>query len=188
MAYHLIMRKLTHAEISDRRVTLEAIRPADRLPVVVIVDSVRSLYNVGSIFRTSDGVLIERLVLTGYTPRPPRKEIDKTALGATLSVPWEYVKEPAAAVRDLKVAGYKAFSLELTDHVKPYYTVTPAEFPLCLVIGNEISGVSNAVLAECDGAIEIPQFGIKQSLNVAVAYGVAVFELSRIWRLAQSAP
>jgi tRNA G18 (ribose-2'-O)-methylase SpoU len=176
------MRKLSHSEITNKRKNLNDIRPADRLPVVVVVDSVRSLYNVGSIFRTSDGVLLEKLILTGFTPRPPRKEIEKTALGATQSVPWEYVKEPAEAIRHFKDSGYHAFCLELTDQVIPYYDVTVAQYPLCLVIGNEITGVSRDVLAECEKAIEIPQFGIKQSLNVAVAYGVAIFELSRIWR------
>ena len=180
------MRKLTHSEIANKRPKLDHIQPADRLPVVVVVDSVRSLYNVGSIFRTSDGVLVEKLILTGFTPRPPRKEIEKTALGSTQSVPWEYIKGPAEAVRQLKTSGYHAFCLELTDEVVPYYDVSPAHFPLCLVIGNEITGVSKDVLAECDTAIEIPQFGIKQSLNVAVAYGVAIFELSRIWRTANN--
>ena len=176
------MRKLTHAEISTKRIKLEAIQPADRLPVVVVLDSIRSLYNVGSIFRTSDGVLLERLILSGFTPKPPRKEIDKTALGATLSVPWEYAEDPVEAVRALKRSGYHTCCLELTDEVTPYYDVTPDDFPLCLVIGNEITGVSKEVIAECEKSIEIPQFGIKQSLNVAVAYGVAIFELSKIWR------
>lgn len=180
------MRKLAHSEIARKRTTLDEIQPADRLPVVVVVDNVRSLYNVGSIFRTSDGVLLEKLILTGFTPRPPRKEIEKTALGATQSVPWEHVKDPAEAVRQLKLSGYHAYCLELTDDVVPYYDVSPAHYPLCLVIGNEITGVSKDVLAECDKAIEIPQFGIKQSLNVAVAYGVAIFELSRIWRASRN--
>ncbi len=153
-----------------------------------MVDSVRSLYNVGSIFRTSDGVLLEKLILTGFTPTPPRKEIEKTALGATQSVPWEYVKDPVRAVKQLKLAGYRACCLELTDDVAPYYDVSPDQYPLCLIIGNEISGVSKEVLAECDMAIEIPQFGIKQSLNVAVAYGVAVYELSKIWRGSRDHP
>ena len=180
------MRKLAHSEIARKRTTLDEIQPADRLPVVVVVDNVRSLYNVGSIFRTSDGVLLEKLILTGFTPRPPRKEIEKTALGATQSVPWEHVKDPAEAVRQLKLSGYHAYCLELTDDVVPYNDVSPAHYPLCLVIGNEITGVSKDVLAECDKAIEIPQFGIKQSLNVAVAYGVAIFELSRIWRASRN--
>jgi tRNA G18 (ribose-2'-O)-methylase SpoU len=176
------MRKLTHDEITAKRTTLDRIQHTDRLPVVAVVDSVRSLYNVGSIFRTSDGVLLEKLILTGFTPRPPRKEIDKTALGATLSVPWEYIKDPTAAVRTMKEAGYTAVCLEITDDVIPYYAITPRYYPLCLVVGNEITGVSREVMAECSAAIEIPQFGIKQSLNVAVAYGIAIFELNRIWR------
>ena len=180
--YLVAMRKLTHSEIASKRATLESLASAERLPVSVVVDNVRSLYNVGSIFRTSDGVLIDRLILTGFTPTPPRKEIDKTALGATQSVPWEYYKEPSEAIRSLKKTGYKACCLEITDTVIPYYSVKPMDFPLCLVIGNEITGVSKDALAECDLALEIPQFGIKQSLNVAVAYGIAIFELNRIWK------
>ena len=180
--YLVVMRKLTHEEIALKRQSLESLGSVDRLPVSVVVDSVRSLYNVGSIFRTSDGVLVERLILTGFTPIPPRKEIDKTALGATQSVPWEYVKEPREAIRSLRNSGLKACCLEITDRVVPYYSIQPADFPLCLVIGNEITGVSKEALAECDLALEIPQFGIKQSLNVAVAYGIAIFELNRIWK------
>ncbi len=180
------MRKLTHHEITSKRASLDLIHLAPRLPVAVIVDNVRSLYNVGSIFRTSDGVLLEKLALTGFTPVPPRREIDKTALGATQSVPWEYIEKPADAVRKYKEAGYNACCLELTDAVVPYHRVLPRDFPLCLVIGNEITGVSKSALAECDIALEIPQYGIKQSLNVAVAYGIAIFELNRIWRSAAS--
>jgi 23S rRNA (guanosine2251-2'-O)-methyltransferase len=176
------MRKLAHSEIAARRSSLDSIQPDQRLPVTVIVDNVRSLYNVGSIFRTSDGVLLQKLILTGFTPRPPRKEIEKTALGATQSVPWEYLKEPLEALRRFKRAGLKACCLELTDSTIPYYNLKPADFPLCLVVGNEITGVSKEMIAECDVALEIPQYGIKQSLNVAVAYGVAIFELNRIWR------
>ena len=180
------MRKLTHAEITAKRENLDTLSLAPRLPVSVVVDNVRSLYNVGSIFRTSDGALINKLVLTGFTPTPPRREIDKTALGATQSVPWSYEKEPREAIRQLKSQGFKACCLELTDKVIPYYDVLSADFPLCLVIGNEITGVSKDALAECDLALEIPQFGIKQSLNVAVAYGIAIFELNRIWRAGQT--
>ncbi|HAL57587.1 MAG TPA: RNA methyltransferase [Bacteroidetes bacterium] len=176
------MRKLTHAEIAENRKKIETIRASDRLPVTVIVDNVRSLYNVGSIFRTSDGVLLEKLILTGFTPTPPRKEIEKTALGSTLTVPWEYVKNPRDALASLRKSGVKVWCLELTDVPCPYYDLEPADFPLGLVLGNEITGVSKEVIAECDAALEIPQFGIKQSLNVAVAYGIAIFELSRIWR------
>lgn len=184
--YLVAMRKLTHTEISAKRASLESLGAVERLPVAVVADNVRSLYNVGSIFRTSDGALIDRLILTGFTPTPPRKEIDKTALGATLSVPWEYSKAPVDAIRKLKQNGYKACCLEITDSVIPYYSITPADFPICLIIGNEITGVSKDALAECDLALEIPQFGIKQSLNVAVAYGIAIFELNRIWKAEKS--
>ena len=160
------MKKLTHAEIGERRAKKESLASLQRLPVTVVVDSVRSLYNVGSIFRTSDGVLLEKLILTGFTPTPPRKEIEKTALGATESVPWEYVRDPGEAIRGLKRGGLKAFCLELTDTMVPYHAIRKPDFPLLLVIGNEITGVSKEALSECDLALEIPQFGIKQSLNV----------------------
>ncbi len=176
------MKKLSHAEISEHRTPIEKIDTVQRLPLVVIVDNVRSLYNVGSIFRTSDGAMIEKLILAGFTPHPPRKEIEKTALGATKSVPWEYIKHPIEAIEPLKQSGYKIICLELTDHSIPYYNTTPEQFPMCLVVGNEITGVSKEVIELCDGAIEIPMFGTKQSLNVAVAYGIAVFELATIWR------
>ncbi len=177
-----VMRKLTHAEISSKRVPEEQITQAMRLPLAVLVDNVRSLYNVGSIFRTSDGAMIEKLILAGFTPHPPRKEIDKTALGSTKSVPWEFTKQPAEHLRSLKERGYKPCCLELTDASIHYFDVQKRDFPLCLVLGNEITGVSKELIELCDMSIEIPMYGMKQSLNVAVAYGIAVFELAKIWR------
>ena len=176
------MRKLTHAEISTKRVPEEQIENASRIPLIVLVDNVRSLYNVGSIFRTSDGVMIEKLILAGFTPYPPRKEIERTALGSTKSVPWEYTKHPTEYINKLKNHGYKICCLELTDNSIHYNDIKTTDFPLCLVIGNEISGVSKDIIGLCDLAIEIPMYGIKQSLNVAVAYGIAAFELAKIWR------
>jgi len=176
------MRKLTHAEISTQRIKEEQVENAVRVPLIVLVDNVRSLYNVGSIFRTSDGVMIEKLILAGFTPHPPRKEIEKTALGSTKSVPWEYIKQPTETIQKLKERGYKICCLELTDKSINYNDIKSADFPICLVIGNEINGVSKEVIELCDLAIEIPMYGIKQSLNVAVAYGIAVFELARLWR------
>ncbi len=176
------MKKLTHAEIAAHRVPLNKIADARRVPLTVIVDNVRSLYNVGSIFRTSDGAMIEKLILTGFTPYPPRKEIEKTALGATETIPWEYCKDPLPALRKLKNTGYTICCLELTDTGIPYYEITANAFPLCLVIGNEITGISKEIMDESDCAIEIPMHGMKQSLNVAVAYGISVFELTRLWR------
>ncbi len=176
------MRKRSHEEIARQRITVEESARAPRVPLVVVVDSVRSLYNVGSIFRTADAARIERLLLTGFSPHPPRKEIEKTALGATKTVPWEYVRDPAEAIRAYRDRGYRALGLELTDSSMPYHAIRPVDFPICLAIGNEITGVSAHVLNECDGAVEIPMFGMKQSLNVAVAFGIAVYEMGRIWR------
>lgn len=175
------MKKLTHEEISKNRLKLENISSANKMPVAVLLNSIRSNYNVGSIFRTSDGAMIEKLYLCGYTPAPPKKEILKTALGSTESVAWEYVKDAKDVVRSLKEKGYKIVALELTDKGIDYTEVKRNDFPLCLIIGNEITGVNQELLDECDFAIEIPQFGIKQSLNVAVAYGVAIFGLRKIF-------
>ncbi len=180
------MRKLTHDEISKKRSSLELIPTVKKLPVYVLLNSIRSNYNVGSIFRTSDGAMIEKLFLCGYTPHPPKpdlprgkKEILKTALGATESVSWEYVKDATSVVKKLKSDGIKICALELTENSKPYYEISKDDFPLCLIVGNEISGVSQELLDLCDFSIEIPQYGIKQSLNVAVAYGIAVFEMRK---------
>ncbi|MEG8946350.1 RNA methyltransferase [Rosettibacter firmus] len=175
------MKKLTHEEISKNRSTLETLHQVKKLPVYVVLNSIRSSYNVGSIFRTSDGAMIEKLYLCGYTPHPPKKEVLKTALGSQESVTWEYVKDPKEVIIDLKNKGIKICALELTDSSIPYYNVTKNDFPLCLLIGNEISGVSQDLLDLCDFSIEIPQYGIKQSLNVAVAYGIAIFDLRRIY-------
>ena len=175
------MHKLTHDEIAKKRYSLEQLSTETRNPICVLLENVRSLYNVGSIFRTSDGARISKLILSGYTPHPPRKEIEKTALGATESVPWEYVKDPMSAISELKASGMNICVLEHTDRSVTYYSAAKKHFPLCLVVGNEITGVSKKIITSADMGIEIPMLGIKQSLNVAVAYGIAVFELTRVW-------
>ena len=175
------MKKLTHDEISRKRSTLGTLDNVKKLPVYVLLDSIRSNYNVGSIFRTSDGVMIEKLFLCGYTPHPPKKEILKTALGSTESIKWEYIKSPKEIILKLKDEGIKICALELTAGSKHYSDISGADFPLCLLVGNEITGVSQELLDLCDFSLEIPQFGIKQSLNVAVAYGIAIFELRKIF-------
>jgi 23S rRNA (guanosine2251-2'-O)-methyltransferase len=177
------MKKLTHDEIAQKRSTLETLSNVKKLPVFVVLNSIRSNYNVGSIFRTSDGVMIKKLFLCGYTPYPPKKEILKTALGSTESVNWEYIKDPKEIILKLKKEGIKICALELTTKSKQYYEISPVDFPMCLLVGNEITGVSQDLLDLCDFSIEIPQYGIKQSLNVAVAYGVAIFELRKIFDL-----
>ena len=173
------MRKLTYDEITRKRFTLEQLQREKRFPIYVLLDNIRSLYNVGSIFRTSDGARIAKLILCGYTPHPPRKEIEKTALGSTSSVPWEYIKDPVVAITNLKSQGIRICILEHTDQSVPYYSITKDDFPLCLVVGNEITGVSKDIISQADLATEIPMYGLKQSLNAAVAYGVAVFEFVR---------
>jgi tRNA G18 (ribose-2'-O)-methylase SpoU len=175
------MKKLTHDEISQKRSTLETLNEVNKLPVYVLLDSIRSNYNVGSIFRTSDGAMIEKLYLCGYTPHPPKKEILKTALGSTESVKWEYVKDPKDVVLKLKNEGVKICALELTSKSKHYYETSPKDFPLCMIVGNEITGVSQELIDLCDFSLEIPQYGIKQSLNVAVAYGISIFELRKVF-------
>lgn len=175
------MKKLTHEEISKNRSTLDSLHLVKKLPLYVVLDSIRSSYNAGSIFRTSDGAMIEKLYLCGYTPHPPKKEVLKTALGSQDSVAWEYVKDAKEVVASLKQMGVKICALELTGQSKKYYELTKNDFPLCLIVGNEITGVSQDLLDLCDCSIEIPQYGIKQSLNVAVAYGISVFDLRRIF-------
>jgi 23S rRNA (guanosine2251-2'-O)-methyltransferase len=189
------MKKLTHDEISEKRFTLDNLHKSKKMPVYVILNSIRSNYNVGSIFRTSDGAMIEKLYLCGYTPYPPKskedtkgktssagkKEILKTALGSTDSVSWEYVKDPAEVIRGLKEKGVKICALEITTKSKLYNEVIRDDLPLCLIVGNEITGVAQELIDLCDFSLEIPQYGIKQSLNVAVAYGIAIFEIRKIF-------
>jgi tRNA G18 (ribose-2'-O)-methylase SpoU len=147
----------------------------------MLVD-VRSLYNVGSIFRSSDGALIRRLYLCGFTPRPPRKELEKTALGATEAVPWVHFPRALDAIAELKSEGVRICVLEQTTGAIPYYHMKGSDLPCCLVVGNEVTGLPPEVVAAADTAVEIPMYGTKQSLNVAVAYGIAIFELVRIWK------
>ncbi|PID63088.1 MAG: RNA methyltransferase [Ignavibacteriae bacterium] len=177
------MKKLTHAEISENRATVETIDSVKKLPVVVILNSIRSSYNVGSIFRTSDGAMIEKLYACGYTPHPPQKEVLKTALGSQASVNWEFVKNPLNVVKKYKEKDYTICALEQTDKNISYAELSKDKLPLCLIVGNEITGVNQELIDLCDLSIEIPQYGIKQSLNVAVAYGIAIFELRKIFDL-----
>jgi tRNA G18 (ribose-2'-O)-methylase SpoU len=150
----------------------------------VLLDNIRSLGNVGSIFRTSDAVLARKLYLTGLTGRPPRPEITKTALGAEETVPWEHVSDPRKAVSLLKEMGVAVVALEQTDASVPFDAfVYP--FPACLVVGHEVTGVSTDILSLADGAVELPMNGSKESLNVSVAFGIAVYEMARQWHARQ---
>ncbi len=168
--------KLSYEEISARRYREEEAANIERIPVVVVLENVRSLYNVGSIFRTSDAVAVEKIWLTGFTGKPPRKEIDKTALGAVQTVPWEYEKDSLKVVKNLKNDGYTIAVLEHCHESENIFTYRPLG-KTALILGNEVFGVTDEVAARADVALEIPMFGVKQSLNVSVAYGIAVYAL-----------
>lgn len=170
------MRKISYLDLIDASPSLEEIHQIPRKPIAVLLDNIRSLYNIGSIFRTSDAAGIEKIYLCGITGQPPRAEIHKAALGAEKSVPWEYSSTAIERVQHLKLKHYNIVILEHTDQ-SVQYDQAKFEFPLCLVVGHEISGVSDEIVDLADLAIQIPMHGIKQSLNVSVAYGIAIFEI-----------
>lgn len=145
--------------------------------VYVLLNNIRSLHNVGSIFRTSDGAGVKKIFLTGQTGYPPREEISKTALGAEECVPWEYYIDPLDCIKKLKKDGVNIVALEQTEKSVDYLKFKP-EYPLCLVVGHEIEGVQKKILSLCDSCIEIPMRGKKQSLNVSVAFGIVAYGLT----------
>ena len=174
------MRKLAHEEII--RPDPAEVESLPKHPISVLVEDVRSIYNVGSIFRTSDACLIEKIYLTGISGTPENRRLHKSALGAQDTVEWEYVDDAAALLQSLHEEGFTVAVLEHTTRPSRAADLSTADFPLCLIVGNELRGVSEAAIAAADIALEIPQFGAKQSLNVAVAYGVAVYDLVRRYR------
>ena len=151
------------------------------MPVTVVLDNVRSMYNVGAFFRTADGAAVEKLHLCGITGQPPKTAISKTALGAEESVAWEHSWEPVPVVEDLRRRGYEIAAIETTLHAVDLYDWTP-RFPVCLVFGHEVDGIRPEVSRLCDTHIRIPMLGIKHSLNVATAGGVVIYELLRKYR------
>jgi tRNA G18 (ribose-2'-O)-methylase SpoU len=172
------MKKLQLEELG--RISIDEFRTSTKMPVVILLDNVRSLHNVGSAFRTADAFRCERMVLTGITGTPPHREIHKTALGATDSVAWEYAPLPEDAARKMKEAGYKIVVVEQTTESLPLQKFTPETGDrICLVFGNEISGVSENIIALADTAVEIPQSGTKHSLNISVCVGIVCWELFR---------
>ncbi len=171
----MTFRKLRGEEMN--RLSPNAFRAAEKFPIYVLLQNIRSMWNVGAIFRSCDATRIQKVIITGYTATPPRKEIDKTALGATEWVEWEYVQNPLDAISQLKSNGVTIAALELTTPSTPYDSLSQKHFPLCLIVGNEVSGIDDDVLAQCDLSLEIPQFGVKHSLNVAVSVGIALYAL-----------
>lgn len=176
------LKKLLHGEILNERLTVSEAKHVRRFPISLLVHNVRSLYNVGSIFRTCDSARVSELILCGFTPHPPRKEIEKTALGAVETVPWRYEKDIFKAIQKIKEQKIKVIALEITDKKRSYDSLELSDFPLCIVAGNEITGLDDEILSVCDDAIEIPMYGVKHSLNVSVSVGIALFESLRKWQ------
>lgn len=172
---------------NDELKVLQANRPKRTMPALVLLENIRSMFNVGSFFRTVDGAGGAGIVLTGFTAHPPRKEIAKVALGAEDVVPWEHIRDPIEAARAVKARGYRLLAVEQTEGGENLYGVK-IPFPCCLVFGHEVDGVSDALLAECDGAVEAPMHGTKESLNVAVCAGVVLFEVRRQFDLTEESP
>ena len=172
-------RKLSHQEIVARQQKVIGQKP---VPLVLVLDNVRSAHNVGAAFRTADGAGIEKILLCGITGYPPNAQIAKTALGAERSVNWEYYADVSQAVKDMKARGYQIVLLEQTDTSFDYRDFE-AKQPVCLVLGHEVDGVSDALLPLADRALEIPMHREKNSLNVSVACGISVYHISRSLRV-----
>jgi len=174
------MRKLAHLEIP--RPSPAELSELSRHPIRVILNNIRSVYNVGSIFRTADAARIEHIYVTGYTATPDHRSVHKTALGAQDMVPWSYVKEPFEAIHACRADNFIIAALEITDTPTDTRQLTVEHFPLCMIVGNEVSGVDDTLVDRSDLALEIPQFGAKQSLNASVAFGIAIFDAVRTYR------
>lgn len=161
------------------RKSVEDFKLADKKPLVVVMDHIRSMHNVGSVFRTADAFLISGICLCGFTPQPPHRDIHKTALGATDSVDWLYYENTVDAVLALKERGYKVLAIEQTEGSMMLDAYEHKQVPTAFVFGNEVDGVSDEVIQVCDGVIEIPQWGMKHSLNISVAAAVVLWEFVR---------
>ncbi|MFH0842495.1 MAG: RNA methyltransferase [Bacteroidota bacterium] len=172
------MRKLQNKELG--RKSIDQFKKSGKLPLIIVLDNVRSQGNVGSVFRTADAFLVEAVYLCGITATPPHREIQKTALGATESIEWKYFKDTSAAVRELKTAGYKIIGIEQAEGSTPLGDFrAERNIKYALVFGHEIKGVDQLVIDECDHVIEIPQFGTKHSFNIAVSAGIVLWELNK---------
>ncbi|MBL7931154.1 MAG: RNA methyltransferase [Bacteroidia bacterium] len=170
-------RKLKNEELN--RLSVNEFKEAQKQPLVIVLDNVRSLNNVGSVFRTSDAFLIEEILLCGTTGTPPNKEIEKTALGATSTVKWRYFKTTLEAVEDLKLRNHEVFAIEQAENSVALDKFDPGQKKIALVFGNEVYGVEQTVIDHCKSVVEIPQLGMKHSLNISVSVGIVLWELVR---------
>jgi tRNA G18 (ribose-2'-O)-methylase SpoU len=179
------VNKLTYEELLAQRLTPAEAATVPRHPVVVILDDIRSLYNVGSIFRTADAFHIGCVATCGFTPAPPRPEISKTALGADTVVPTQSFATASEAIAVYRAQGYTIMAAEIGHGSRTASELTVSDFPIAVVLGNELTGISNDVLSQCDGMLEIPMFGTKHSLNVAVATGIILSDVVLRYRSLQ---
>jgi len=170
------MKKLSMEELN--RISVEEYKEAEKTPLVVVLDNVRSLNNIGSVFRTSDAFRVRKICLCGITACPPHRDIHKTALGAEDSVDWQYFEETGECIQTLKEEGYHLYAVEQVDEsimLNDFHTAPGT--PTAIIFGNEVEGVDEAVIPLCEGCIEIPQFGTKHSLNISIAAGILIWEM-----------
>lgn len=170
------MKKLSMDDLG--RISVQEYKESRKLPLVVVLDNVRSLNNIGSVFRTCDAFRVESICLCGITATPPHRDIHKTALGAEDSVPWDYFDTTAACVEQLRKQGYGIYAVEQVDESVMLHQFQP-QGPIAVIFGNEVEGVDETLLPLCDGCIEIPQYGTKHSLNISIAAGIVVWDM---WR------
>ena len=171
------MKKLKNKDL--RRITIEEFKSAEKTPITIVLDNVRSALNVGSVFRTADAFLIENIILCGITTTPPNKEIRKVALGSTNSVNWQFEKNTIDAVIKLKENGYHIMGIEQADRSLKLNNFSLINKPIAIIMGNEVNGVAEDIIDICDEVMEVPQFGTKHSLNISVTAGIIIWEL---WR------
>lgn len=174
------MRKLKLEELG--RQSIDAFKASDKIPIIAVLDNIRSALNVGSVFRTADAFAIEGIVICGISATPPNREITKTAIGATESVQWSYQKDIKEAITSLKFEGYTIVGIEQTNHSILLDDFKPNSQKLAVIFGNEVDGISDSIMEDLDIALEIPQYGTKHSLNVSVCAGIVLWELSRKFR------
>lgn len=178
------MRKLKITELN--RITVEEFKKSDKLPLVVVIDDIRSMYNVGSVFRTSDAFRVESIYLCGISAVPPHPEIHKTALGAEDTVDWKYFKDTRDAVSELHEMGYTVYSVEQVEHSTMLQNLQlESGKKYAIVMGNEVKGVKQEVVDMSDGCIEIPQFGTKHSLNVSTTAGIVIWEFAKMLEISR---
>lgn len=175
------MRKLGYEEQIKKKMPTEEYKKISRNPFYVLLDNIRSVHNVGAMFRTSDAVLVEKIFLTGFTATPPRDDLAKTALVTLNAVPWEYHKDPLDVVKALKRQGVFIIALEITDK-SIEYSKAEYRFPLCVIVGNELTGISDELIRLADIAVEIPMHGRANSLNVATCFGIEMYEILKNYK------